>query len=819
MASKLQAVHSFSLSKTPNTSYNYGSIQTNYDPGRIHLQSDCIQQSPTIKSQLTYNYKPTALRSWFLLSVAAFILGCIATTEYAIRTEPSATEVYHNSTLTTRNDIAVRVEEDLGPVSWNGRLSPRGMPRLDRDEPVFLVRRKPSASNYMPPGLSTRTNQPSFRPSSHTSDVSTLETITSESVVSWTVPVTPTTVSADTIETSNTAQSEPTPAKTITYISTSKIVISAVTSISTEHTQDGEGHETTLLHTVTLEPASTSTQVFEVTTTNEPSQTDVAAYSPPMVTTFTSVLRVSDIRSLTVTIPEVLSTFAEETENSAGLKITILHITTLQTASTITELYEVTPAGGQSFITTEITSTIGENEPSPLTTLVEETTTIGRITKVLETTTDSLGNTVTTLIDSTLPAQTITIQEVSTISGYSQVGPTALDLETYQQRLPASSAYLPTFRVMVSTKQYTTVVPTSVPTVVPTPSDGPNDSELEVLGLTTAEYFSGAFLSTVLAVVVSLLLEVIGQNSKLMQPFLALASSPSGATAESSVFLRFDEWFGATMIPQAFRLRQPLIILSQMVVIGSQVIAPLSAEAVQIYTPNSCTASCYGKIAVQRPVARALEGLLGAIAMLLAMMVIITNLKSSRTGVSHNPWSAAGMASLCGHPDVKALLLRIPRGVGGPVDENYIARVLAGRRYTLGSFLDTSNCANGKGSYGLIVNDDDSRHSQIASPLLRETELVAHADQRAHVEGTIGTQASPWLRPLTWWFRLAFVGLIIGVLAIIVYYQQTSGDSGFEIFMDSRGFGVRFLFTGLGVLLGGFMGAIFECKSPLHQHL
>lgn len=540
------------------------------------------------------------------------------------------------------------------------------------------------------------------------------------------------------------------------------------------------------------------------------------------MTTFLSILRVSDLETLsrTITIPEILTTITEITEDSAGSPTTIFSSWTLERARTTTEPFEITSDVGPNFITTTITSTIRGNVISAHTTLIEDTTTIlGATVENLVTSTDSLGKVVTTLVDSTLPARTITTQEISTISDHSIVQASGIRLDTQQQRLLASSAGIPTFRILVSTLHYATVVPTSVPTVAPDPSDGLNGTDLEVLGLSTVEYFFGEFLSTLLAVVASLFIEVIGNNAKLMQPFVALASSNSGATAESSIFLRFDEWFGALMIPQAIRLKQPLIVITQLVVIGSQIIAPLSAEAVQIYTSNSCTASCYGKIAVQRPVARALEGLLGATAVLLVMVVIITNLRSFRTGVRHNPWSTASMASLCGHPDVRTLLSRISQGTDRAIDEESIAKVLAGHNYVLGHFSDSSRHISGEAGYGLVLDEDENASAQNTTQLLNDAENIGPVAQSAHARGALGTKVSPWLRPLTLWFRLAFLGLIASVLSIVIYYQQTTGQSGFEMFMDSRGFGVRFLFTGLGVLLGGLMGAIFECGSLLQSQI
>lgn len=66
---------------------------------------------------------------------------------------------------------------------------------------------------------------------------------------------------------------------------------------------------------------------------------------------------------------------------------------------------------------------------------------------------------------------------------------------------------------------------------------------------------------------------------------------------------------------------------------------------------------------------------------------------------------------------------------------------------------------------------------------------------------------------LTWWGRCLVLLLFASVLVIVVYYEQTSEATGFEKFMDSEGYGVKFFFTGLGVVLGECMQMIFGSKS------
>jgi hypothetical protein len=65
---------------------------------------------------------------------------------------------------------------------------------------------------------------------------------------------------------------------------------------------------------------------------------------------------------------------------------------------------------------------------------------------------------------------------------------------------------------------------------------------------------------------------------------------------------------------------------------------------------------------------------------------------------------------------------------------------------------------------------------------------------------------------------LGLICLLLVLLIVIVYYKLTDYDSGFEHFMDSQGFGVRFLFTSIGVIIKLYWNKIFggnTIKPPI----
>lgn len=61
--------------------------------------------------------------------------------------------------------------------------------------------------------------------------------------------------------------------------------------------------------------------------------------------------------------------------------------------------------------------------------------------------------------------------------------------------------------------------------------------------------------------------------------------------------------------------------------------------------------------------------------------------------------------------------------------------------------------------------------------------------------------------------RLALLVILLALLFVVVYYYAFSrGETPFEKFMKSEDFGVRFLFTAAGVVVGYLWESFFTCK-------
>jgi len=295
-------------------------------------------------------------------------------------------------------------------------------------------------------------------------------------------------------------------------------------------------------------------------------------------------------------------------------------------------------------------------------------------------------------------------------------------------------------------------------------------------------------------------LKAIGVNGRLFQPFITLKASPAGTTAEAAVFLRLHGWRNALLaFPRAVRLRQPVILVGQLLVVGSALLAPLAAEAVRVYVPDDCTGKCPGSLGIDIAAGRVLQVLMALLMVSLVAMAAL--LAWSKTGVKQHPWSVAGMAALGVNKEMRGLLKRVGRGLCGKIDDSEFFHVLEKHRFTLGGDGEDS-------PYGIQISDTAVPTS--GDPLSRKASDNKRHSWKSEVAVTAPTIP---LYLLTLPGRIFLILCFTAILVLLLCYESSWGTSGFERFMNDQGFGVRFLFTAVGVALGFSMGAFFRCES------
>lgn len=176
------------------------------------------------------------------------------------------------------------------------------------------------------------------------------------------------------------------------------------------------------------------------------------------------------------------------------------------------------------------------------------------------------------------------------------------------------------------------------------------------------------------------------------------------------------------------------------------------------------------------------------------------------SGVIGNPWSVAGIAALSTNGDTRTVVASLPRG-DREVKYRRLAEGLRGWSFRLGYFVNKG----GEVEYGVIA--EDAYASGVARPVSSQHKDGGDEfeERRAGRAGCVPPRPLPfWM--LSVWGRVFFALFMSGLLVVILYYNNTGGDTPFNLFMSQRGFGVRFLFTSVGVIISFFWGSFFDGK-------
>ncbi|RYO77878.1 hypothetical protein DL764_010169 [Monosporascus ibericus] len=365
--------------------------------------------------------------------------------------------------------------------------------------------------------------------------------------------------------------------------------------------------------------------------------------------------------------------------------------------------------------------------------------------------------------------------------------------------------------------------PDGVPTATRTsydiiPTKEPESTVVKVLGITYGEYFIGMFLPTILAMAISIPIRILDLNVKLLQPWHEL-TKPGGASGRRSLCLETGGWWGLINAVRWVFGGQILIVLTTSLVLASALLVPLSAEAIAFDLQGTCVkgsgegSQCVYVVSVFREAAGGTLALLALMAMM--VFTILFYLVKWQSGVGANPWSICGIASLSLNEDVRKLFpSHVEGGAAEKAPDELLKSVLKDRLFTLGYF----NNSEGGLEYGIMLQKDD-----VVDPYLEgvQDENTPPLDKSHWDNGQTHTgkkHHQPFFM-LTYSGRMLLLLLLCGILALILYYNNTGGETPFEYFMMSESFGVRFLFTGVGFIITLCWSSFFDSVavfSPYH---
>ncbi|RYP87864.1 hypothetical protein DL769_000456 [Monosporascus sp. CRB-8-3] len=361
-------------------------------------------------------------------------------------------------------------------------------------------------------------------------------------------------------------------------------------------------------------------------------------------------------------------------------------------------------------------------------------------------------------------------------------------------------------------------IPTATRTgydIIPTKESGP--TVVKVKRMTYGEYFIGMFLPTILAMAISIPIRILDLNVKLLQPWHEL-TKPGGASGRRSLCLETGGWWGLINAVRWVFGGHVLIVLTTSLVLASALLVPLSAEAIAFDLQGTCVKGsgkgkdCVYVVSVFREAAGGTLALLGLMAMM--VFTILFYLVKWQSGVGSNPWSICGIASLSLNEKVRKLFpSHADGGAAGKSPDQLLKSVLRDRFFTLGYF----NNSEGGLEYGIMLLENDVVEPYRKgvrdenTPPLNETHWY---DDQTHT----GKKHNQPFFMLKYSGRALLLTLLCGILTLILYYNNTGGETPFEHFMMSESFGVRFLFTGVGFIITLCWSAFFDSVAVLSPY-
>ncbi|KAK1755909.1 hypothetical protein QBC47DRAFT_299683 [Echria macrotheca] len=358
--------------------------------------------------------------------------------------------------------------------------------------------------------------------------------------------------------------------------------------------------------------------------------------------------------------------------------------------------------------------------------------------------------------------------------------------------------------------------PTATLTEYPTyPSDPPTGSKIiKVYEVSDIAYFVGFFLPTILSGLLTIPIRMIDLSAKQYQPWHEL-TRVDGAIAGESLALRTSGMYGMTSSVRSLAGGQALVFLTTLLTLCSIALVPLSSEAVALKLHGNCTTTdfkgCAMTLGVFLGPARATVVLLACMAFL--VILILVALRQWRSGLAANPWTIAGIASLSMNKDVRALFSSLPRGLRGRIPHSRLVEALDGKFFKLGYSAD-----RGTPEYGIVIDHSvEPGMARTRSKLSFYLKRSRDSD-RGGLEDNGTKHHLPFLM-LSYTWRAVFLLFLSGVLIIILYYNNTGGDTPFERFMDTQNLGVRALFTLVGIGITFYWGSFFTSLailSPYH---
>lgn len=311
---------------------------------------------------------------------------------------------------------------------------------------------------------------------------------------------------------------------------------------------------------------------------------------------------------------------------------------------------------------------------------------------------------------------------------------------------------------------------------------------------TNGQYFSGAFLPTIIAVLFAIPWVILDAHAQNLEPFHQLSKN-DGAPVFSTLCIDYS----SPLAPVKTLIAGHWVpFLTSLLNIAAKIITPLAPEFISVKTIGKCNAhtiGCVLSLKVFSPAGRAIQALLSFMA--LSVLFLILQMRKYSSGVLAEPNSIAGLATLFSDKQVR--------------DDFRMALLGSSEKQVYESLM--------KHRYKLEIG---SAHDLRAST--QPTDPIQNIRRAKHEETSIVD--CPRMRtelkvPFCYPHRKGAVGricVLLALLATIIYYHSTDYNTPFERFMDSQSFGVAFLFTSIGVLINLSWSHIFQAIATIEPY-
>ncbi|KUJ10400.1 uncharacterized protein LY89DRAFT_760226 [Mollisia scopiformis] len=324
-------------------------------------------------------------------------------------------------------------------------------------------------------------------------------------------------------------------------------------------------------------------------------------------------------------------------------------------------------------------------------------------------------------------------------------------------------------------------------------------SPLLSIPIEPANYFVAMFVPVLMAAILSIFIQMVDKNLKLMLPFYALTRSGGAAVTDSLCLVPGGFAGSLHSIRLLFRNNEPISFLCDVLVLLTAVLISISSEAIGINLTGVCDLNSFKGCSMFFDVfdgpSRAVEYLM--VIMVAVIICICILLYSMRSGVAFSPWSIASIASFLSE-EMSELFQSLHLESRKGIEMKEMTSRLEERNYAFGFYF---------GSRGIIEYGIVLRPGKQHPPLPSST---------SGPEGKIPKESShcfPKRLIVEYGFRVLFLTTLCGLLTLIVYYDTVrlnAKTNSFERFIDSQKFGVRSFFVACGVIISFFWDDMFS---------